>query len=58
MVNGNDSTLKQVLRHEDGSLEIRPIDPNYSPRTFTPVEVSELPVTIAGVVVELRRKIK
>lgn len=47
-----------VILHEDGRLEIRPLDPDHSPRTFTSKEVRELPVTIAGVVVELRRKIK
>lgn len=58
LVNGNDSTLKQVILHEDGSLEIRPLNPNYSPATYTPQQIAEMPVTIAGVVVELRRKIK
>lgn len=55
-VNGNDATLKTVKLCDDGSLTILPANPNYAPRTFTASEVRSLPVTIAGVVVELRRK--
>ena len=58
MVNGDNSTLKQVFLHEDGSMELRPLNPSYPPRTFTPGDIERLPVSIAGVVVELRRKIK
>lgn len=57
-VNGYDATLKTVILGEDDSLTIRPINTNYAPRTFTKHEVAELPVSIAGVVAELRRKIK
>lgn len=58
LVNGNDATLKQVILHEDGSVELHPINPSYPPRTFSPEEVESTPVQIIGVVVELRRKIK
>ena len=58
-VNGYDATLKQVrLNAEDQSLTIVPRNQSYPPRTFTADEIQSLPVTIAGVVVELRRKIK
>lgn len=58
-VNGYDATLKQVrLNAEDHSLTIVPRNQSYPPRTFTAEEIQSLPVTIAGVVVELRRKIK
>lgn len=58
-VNGSDATLKAVKKNEDErTLTIVPKNPNYAPRTFTEEEVAGLPVTIAGVVVELRRKIK
>lgn len=56
-VNGYDATLKQVKLGEDGSLSIIPKNPSYPPRTFTRDEVQSMPVSIAGVVVELRRKI-
>lgn len=58
-VNGYDATLKQVrLNAEDHSLTIVPRNQSYPPRTFTAEEIATLPVSIAGVVVELRRKIK
>lgn len=56
-VNGDDATLKEVRLHEDGSLSIMPRNQSYPPRTFTPKEIRDLPVSIAGVVVELRRRI-
>lgn len=57
-VNGDDATLKRVFLHDGGSLEIRPINPNYPPRIFSAKEVAELPVRIGGVIVELRRRMK
>lgn len=57
-VNGYDATLKTVRLNLNGGLTIEPINPQYPPRTFTPEEIDILPVSIAGVVVELRRKIK
>ena len=58
-VNGYDATLKQVKFNDaDRSLSLVPRNPSYPPRTFSQEEVDTLPVTIAGVVVELRRKIK
>lgn len=58
-VNGYDATLKQVrLNDADQSLTIVPRNQSYPPRTFSAEEIASLPVSIAGVVVELRRKIK
>ncbi len=57
-VNGYDATLKQVKLGEDGSITLVPKNQSYPPRTYTPEEVSTLPVSICGVVVELRRKIR
>lgn len=57
-VNGYDATLKTVFLSKDGGLSLRPINTNYEPRSFTRAEVASLPVSIAGVVVELRRKVK
>lgn len=57
-VNGYDATLKEVRINEaDKSVSLIPENKNYPPRTYTRKEVEELPVTIAGVVIELRRKI-
>ncbi len=57
IVNGYDATLKQLRLAEDGAVTLQPRNPQYPPRTYTPEEVAELPVTVAGVVVELRRKV-
>ena len=56
-VDGYDATLKQVILGPDGSLTLRPKNPGYAPRTYTAQEVRDLPVSICGVVVELRRKV-
>lgn len=56
-VNGYEATLKQVQLLPDG-LRLQPLNPNYPPQTFTKEEVEALPVSIAGVVVELRRSMK
>lgn len=58
LVNGDEATLKRVFLHEDGAIELRPVNAAYPPRTYSPAEVESLPVQIIGVVVELRRKIK
>ena len=58
LVNGDTATLKQVMIKGDGSLELRPANPAYPPRVYSPAEIESLPVQIIGVVVELRRKIK
>ena len=57
-INGYDATLKRVKLHEDGSVELCPLNTNYAPRRFSAEEAAALPVQIGGVVVELRRKIK
>lgn len=57
-VNGYDATLKQVVFNDDGSLTLYPRNQNYAPRTFTREETENMPISIAGVVVELRRKVK
>lgn len=58
LVNGDAATLKQVFFQEDGAVELRPVNPTYPPRTYSPAEIESLPMQIIGVVVELRRKIK
>ena len=58
LVNGDAATLKQVFLREDGAVELRPVNPAYPPRTYSPAEIESLPVQVIGVVVELRRKIK
>lgn len=58
-VNGYDATLKQVRINDiEQSLTLVPRNQSYPPRTFSKEEIQNLPVSIAGVVVELRRKMK
>ena len=58
-VNGYDATLKTVqLNDAEKSLTLVPRNQSYPPRTFSRQEIEQLPVSIAGVVVELRRKMK
>ena len=58
-VNGYDATLKRVkLDDVEQSMTLMPVNPAYPPRTYSRDEISEMPVTVAGVVVELRRKVK
>lgn len=53
-VNGYDVTLKTVIKNENGTITLRPINPNYSPKTYGP---GDDPVRVLGVVKEIRRKI-
>lgn len=57
-VNGFNATLKTVIKNEDGSITLKPINPEYPPRTFDPDELKTGILAIAGVVVEIRRKVK
>lgn len=53
-VNGYEATLKKVIKNDNGTITLQPINPNYSPTTYGP---NDDPVTILGVVKEIRRKI-
>lgn len=53
-VNGYEATLKTVIKNSDGTITLRPINPNYSPQTYGD---GDDPVRILGVVKEIRRKI-
>lgn len=57
-VNGNDATFKRVKRLDDGTIILQPLNANYAPYTLSAQQVRELPVTIGGVAVELRRKFR
>ena len=54
-VNGCDSTLKKVVKERDGIM-LQPLNPEYVPKKYNYADELN-PVTIIGVVVELRRKI-
>lgn len=53
-VNGYDATLKTVIKNEDGTITLQPINPSYPPTTYGP---DDEPIKILGKVKEIRRKI-
>ncbi len=57
MVGSDEATIKRFYRRE-GMVILQPMNPAYSQMVYTAQEVEELPVRIAGVVVEMRRKIE
>lgn len=54
-VNGYDATLKRIIKRE-GLVILQPINPKYEPLIYAADDPVN-PVTIAGVVVEIRRKV-
>ena len=52
-VNGYDATLKRVYKLDDGGIRLVPANPSYAPKTYYP---GDDPISIAGIVVEIRRK--
>lgn len=56
LVNGDSATVKKVVKHEDGISLIAYNTAAYPPHFYTKKEISTLPVTIIGKVVELRAK--
>jgi len=54
-VNGCDATLKKIVKQQDGIL-LQPLNPNYLPQKYD-YNDEECPVTILGIIVEIRRKV-
>lgn len=54
-VNGNDVTLKKVIKERDGIM-LQPINPEYAPKKYDYTDEFN-PVYIIGIVIELRRKV-
>lgn len=55
-INGNEAFLKRVYINPTG-ITLQALNPKYEPLTYTNDEIKKLPVTIIGIVRELRRKI-
>lgn len=53
-INGDEATCKRVVKYKTG-ISIVANNPAYESRFFTNAEIMELPVTVVGKVVELRR---
>ena len=51
-VNGYDATLKTVIKNPNGTITLKPINPEYPPKTYGPNDET---ITILGIVKELRR---
>ena len=56
LVNGDSATVKRIKKEPDGGIWLIPNNPAYDSRHFSPTEISDLPVTVIGKVVELRGK--
>lgn len=53
-INCTECSFKKVIKQQNG-ITLQPLNPAYEPRFFSNKEVAELPVTILGVVKEVRR---
>lgn len=53
-INHTESTFKKVIKKESG-LTLQPLNPTFEPLFYTNQEVESLPITILGVVKEVRR---
>lgn len=56
-INHTECTFKKVIKKESG-ITLMPLNPDYEPLFFTNEEVANLPITILGVVKEVRRSFK
>ncbi len=54
IVNGDEGTIKKVRKTEQGII-LQPLNPAYAPLIFTNKEIKDMPVTIIGVVKQLKR---
>ena len=57
MVNGDDATFKRVIKQEK-SIILKPLNNEYEPYFFDEYEIMTKPVSIIGVAIEVRRKLK
>lgn len=55
LVNGDEATVKKVIRMDDG-IDLIAMNPYYPVRHFTKNEINEIPVKIIGKVVEARKR--
>lgn len=53
-VNGYEATLKTVIKNDNGTITLKPINTSYSPKTYGK---DDEPIKILGIVKEIRRKI-
>jgi len=56
LVNGEDATVKRIVKHDEGGISLIPLNAIYPPQYYTENEIETFPVNILGKVVELRAK--
>lgn len=56
-VNGYDATFKRVIKSNDG-IKLKPLNNDYETMKYSIEDIYEKPITILGVAVEVRRKLK
>lgn len=56
LVNGNEATIKKLIKYENGGIALVAFNPLYEPLRYSEVDIASLPVQIIGKVVELRAK--
>lgn len=56
LVNGDEGTVKKLMKYENGSIALVASNPAYQPMLFTPKQIESLPIMVIGKVVELRGK--
>jgi len=56
LVNGDEATIKKLIKYEGGGIALVASNPLYAPMHFTEEDIATKPVAIIGKVVELRAK--
>lgn len=56
-MDGYDALVKQLIKYDNGNIELRPLNTAHPPRVFTPEQAEREPVKILGFVREIRRKV-
>ena len=55
IINGDEATIKKGKKSES-SILLQPFNTNYEPLIFTKEEMKKIPVTIVGIVKQLKRE--
>ena len=55
IVNGDEGTIKKVRKTEQGII-LQPLNPAYEPMIFSNEEIKSIPITIVGIVKQLKRE--
>lgn len=55
IINGDEATIKKGKKN-DNSILLQPLNTNYEPLIFTKEEIKSIPVTIVGIVKQLKRE--